>query len=461
MRTGALFLAGIATGLLSLCPAGTIVQTRTVSTTTTEDIAPQEASAPAGAPATTSPEQLQNADKHDNIPIAKVPDVPPPSREALEVSFRKAASFLIPRQNKDGSWGDHTGTKGLNVLCPYPQGPRSFRLASTALCVVGLSSSPLHDDPAVRNAVDKALDVLIRELPKLKRGDTITLLSTWAHAYGLEAYCSAAKRLPKDSPRFLQLKEAAARAIHATDLLSDEAYGGWGYYTFNVFSEKTIGMPTSFLTATVLLGYKDAKDVFGLESDPNVLKRALKILKAMRTPSGTFVYSRDHMFHGTLPINRHTGSLARNPAGDMAIMSFEPETVALTQLEDNVERLWSREGWLSMALKKPVPHESFAQNAGYFFYYGYYYAARTFDWLPKENLPRHAAQLSSDILHLQEKDGCWWDYPLYNYHKFYGTGYALYSMSRVWDTLQGGTIPLGEESTPGATIAEPAPSPAS
>ncbi len=439
MRTGSLFLAGIAAGLLSLCSsAETVVRTQTVTVTGEEN--PQE------SPSPEQQEKAISAEKHDNIHIAKVPDVPPPSREALEASFRKAASFLLPRQNKDGSWGDHTGTKGLNVLCPYPQGPRSFRLASTALCIVGLTASPLHDDPAIQNAVDKALNVLIRELPKLKRGDTITLLSTWAHSYGLEAYCSAAKRLPKGSPRFQELKEAAAKAIHATDLLSDEAYGGWGYYTFDVFSQKTIGMPTSFLTSTVLLAYKDAKDIFGLDSDPNVLKRAVKLLKALRTPAGTFVYSRDHMYYGTAPINRHTGSLARNPAGDMAIMSFDPGFVTLTQLEDNVERLWSRDGWLYMALKKPVPHESFAQNAGYFFYYGYYYAARTFDWLPKEHLPRHAAQLSEDILHLQEKDGCWWDYPLYNYHKFYGTGYALYSMSRVWDVLQGGTIPFTVES---------------
>ena len=380
--------------------------------------------------------------KRDSIPIPKIPEVPPPAREQLETAFRKAAWFLLQHRNKDGTWGDHTRTKGLNVLCPYPQGPRSFRLASTALCVIGLEESPLWNDPEIRAASDRALNALMDQLPRLKRGDTITLLSTWAQAYGLEAYCAAARRLPKDSPRFLQLKEAAAKAIEATDLLADEAYGGWGYYTFEVFTQKTIGLPTSFLTSTVLLAYKEALDVFGLKSDPNTLKRALKCLKSQRTPAGTYVYSRDHRYYATRPINRHIGSLARNPSGDMAIMSWEPQTLSLQQLEDNVERLWSRDGWLAMAMKKPVPHESFAQNAGYFFYYGYYYAGRALNWLPKEHLPRHAAQLSADILHLQEKDGSWWDYQLYNYHKFYGTGYALYAMSQVWNVLQGGEILL-------------------
>ena len=80
--------------------------------------------------------------KRDTIPIARVPDVPPPSRETLDASIRKAADFLLKEQNRDGSWGSHTRTKGLNVICPYPEGPRSFRTASTSLCVIGLLTSP-------------------------------------------------------------------------------------------------------------------------------------------------------------------------------------------------------------------------------------------------------------------------------------------------------------------------------
>jgi hypothetical protein len=29
---------------------------------------------------------------------------------------------------------------------------------------------------------------------------------------------------------------------------------------------------------------------------------------------------------------------------------------------------------------------------------------------------------------VQEKDGSWWDYPLYNYHRPYGTSFALMSL---------------------------------
>jgi hypothetical protein len=31
---------------------------------------------------------------------------------------------------------------------------------------------------------------------------------------------------------------------------------------------------------------------------------------------------------------------------------------------------------------------------------------------------------------VQEKDGSWWDFPLYNYHQQYGTAFALMTLGR-------------------------------
>jgi hypothetical protein len=33
-------------------------------------------------------------------------------------------------------------------------------------------------------------------------------------------------------------------------------------------------------------------------------------------------------------------------------------------------------------------------------------------------------------MQLQEKDGSWWDFPLYNYHQQYGTAFALMALKR-------------------------------
>jgi hypothetical protein len=33
-------------------------------------------------------------------------------------------------------------------------------------------------------------------------------------------------------------------------------------------------------------------------------------------------------------------------------------------------------------------------------------------------------------LALQEKDGSWWDFPMYDYHQQYGTSFALMALKR-------------------------------
>ena len=68
--------------------------------------------------------------------------------------------------------------------------------------------------------------------------------------------------------------------------------------------------------------------------------------------------------------------------------------------------------------------------AGYFYYYGHYYAALCIDELPAKDAKVHQDHLATILLRLQEKNGCWWDFPFYNYHQQYGTAYALMSLAR-------------------------------
>ena len=68
--------------------------------------------------------------------------------------------------------------------------------------------------------------------------------------------------------------------------------------------------------------------------------------------------------------------------------------------------------------------------AGYFFYYGHYYAARVTDQLDSATARPYRDHLAAIIVPLQEKDGSWWDYPFYNYHQPYGTAYALMTLAR-------------------------------
>ena len=67
--------------------------------------------------------------------------------------------------------------------------------------------------------------------------------------------------------------------------------------------------------------------------------------------------------------------------------------------------------------------------AGYYFYFGHYYAALNAGYLvEKDRKPVYDALTKIMVKH-QERDGSWWDFPVYNYHKFYGTAYALMTLA--------------------------------
>lgn len=101
-----------------------------------------------------------------------------------------------------------------------------------------------------------------------------------------------------------------------------------------------------------------------------------------------------------------------------------------------LNRLFARDGWLDIGRKRPIPLESWFQVAGYFFYFGHYYAALCIEQLKPGERPVFQDHLAVRLLQLQEKDGSWWDYPLYNYHQQYGTAFAVMSLVRCRKTTE-------------------------
>ena len=51
--------------------------------------------------------------------------------------------------------------------------------------------------------------------------------------------------------------------------------------------------------------------------------------------------------------------------------------------------------------------------------------------LPEEDRLRNGEDLLKAVLLCRQPDGSFWDYPLYSYHKPYGTAYALQALSRI------------------------------
>ncbi len=365
------------------------------------------------------------------VPVALAQEVPEAevTPGTVAASLRRGVDFLVADQNANGSWGGPTLTKGLNIYAPVPGAHHAFRAGASGLALSGLIDSGDRRPEAVA-AIAKGGAWMEEHLPKLRRADQTTTYNVWGHAYGLRAL-TRLHRIAADDAERAKWKRLARQQI---DLLEryHEVDGGWGYLDiFDGFtSQKPSGMPTSFTTATVLLAVDEAKREMGVALDPRIVKLALESIRQQQTPDFSYTYSFPHRKVPRSPINRPAGSLARSQVCNAALRVHGDEAVTDEVLETWLKRFIDREGFLSIARKRPIPHESHFAISGYFYYYGVYYFTEAADLLPEDRQAHHATELARVILHRQESDGSWWDYPLYDYHQPYGTGYAL--MALAW-----------------------------
>ena len=86
--------------------------------------------------------------------------------------------------------------------------------------------------------------------------------------------------------------------------------------------------------------------------------------------------------------------------------------------------------FLELALHKPVPHEAYYANSGYFYLFGHYYAAFVIESLPAEQQERWWAKLRYEIIKIQQKDGSIWDYDVHRYDRPYGVAYGIMALGR-------------------------------
>lgn len=354
-------------------------------------------------------------------------DVAPPGEEKIADAIRRGVDFLLADQNEDGSWGSAERTKGLNIYAPVPGAHLGFRAAVTALCVSALLE--VQDDrPEVEQAIDGGETWLFENLPGVRRASSDTMYNVWTHGYAIQALLRMLDRRPDDAKR----KSKIAKLIESQyDFLSryESVDGGWGYYDFRTGTKKPGSSSISFVDATVLIAFDEAKQA-GFPPPEKMTKRAIRAIERQRKPDFSYLYGEYLKWRPMHPVNRPGGSLGRSQACNLALRRWGDERVTDEVLKVWLERLFARNLWLDIGRKRPIPHESWFSVAGYFFYYGHYYAALCIEELPTSDRPRYQAMLAELLLRLQEKDGSWWDFPLYNYHQQYGTAFALMSLVR-------------------------------
>ena len=336
----------------------------------------------------------------------------------IDESIDKGVAFLIKGQKPDGSWGGPTKTKFLNIYAPGVRAHLAFKNATTALCLTALSKTAIENSD-VKKAMTRGYDYLIETVDQVKRVDGPWLGNVWTHAFTIQAFLELEQR----SPQVNSIIDSQINLLNNYQALD----GGWGYYDFKAKTVKPSGSSVSFMTATVLIILKEAEKK-GFKVDSKMTSRALTFLASQRKPDNSFLYSNDFKYHTNLHVNKIIASLARTQPSLRALYDWQFDDVKKEEISHWVKLIIKRNMWLDMARKRPRPHESWNNIASYFYYYGMYHAAENLP-LCSEKQNEYSKELADIVMERQEKNGAWFDFPLYDYGHYYGTAYGLLALA--------------------------------
>jgi hypothetical protein len=381
----------------------------------------------------------------------------PPNTDEIKQSIKRGVDFLLATQLKSGAWGRSENGKYYKIWAPVPGAHHAYRTATTALAVMALVEvSPLFDgdeQAKIDDSIDRGQAWLLENGGDLRRSAPDmyddyfgnALYNVWGHSYGIQAAVLLHKRA--EGKTELQAKLNKFAEYHVKRLEQDEFLnGGWGYYD-DPFTDKygrtvqprraklerPTGSSISFTTATALLALKDAEKL-GFDIPEGVTQPAVDSILRQRYPDFAYAYGEYLKYSPRMDINRPAGSLGRSQVCNLALRAYGDKLVTDEVLETWLSRLIVRNGWLSMSRKRNYPAQSphYADFgvAGYFYYYGHYYAGMCIEQLPAEKRALYQDHLAKILMPLQEKDGSWWDYILYDYHQQYGTAMTVSTLAR-------------------------------
>lgn len=364
--------------------------------------------------------------------LARAAEVAP---ESVDAAIKRGVDYLLAHQNANGSWGNALITNDSSVGAGTVGVFHAFRAGATGLALSGVIDTA-DSRPETLAAINRAATWTVTELPKLRRADLGTFYNVWGHAYGLRAISRLYQRETEPSKKAEWAKLAQDQCDFAGRY--EDLNGGWGYYDLfdAVKTQKPSGTPTSFTTATMLLAMDQAHKAMGTTLNPKHVSRSVESINLQRAPDFAYTYGSYLRMKPRLDVNRPAGSLSRTQACNAALRVYGEKAITDEALITCLDRFLAREGFLSNVRKRPIPHEGAFQIAGYFYYYGIYYFTESARLLPREKQAAYAQKLAEIILSHQEKDGSWWDFPLYNYHHAYGTGYALMALTWCRDTMK-------------------------
>ncbi len=340
------------------------------------------------------------------------------SRDSIGAAIVRGVKFLESSQTAEGCWGTGTVSAGNEVDSMVPGSHAAFRLGTTALCLMALREAGEHA------AHDRALQYLLHE-SDARRDDGMLIYNTWAHIFVTQAMAEELLHQDHPDPRVVEVAERNIR--HLVEYATYE--GGWAYYDFHAQTQLVSMGPTSFGTAAGLVALYEARQA-RLDVPQRLVDLSLHRLEEMRISDAAFLYGSDYRYVPRLPANLSRGAVGRTQPAHFAIHLWDPAGATVPQIIAGLDAFFTNHIYLEMGRKRPYPHESWYQTSGYYYYFDHYYAARLLADLPAEKRAEYAAKLAAVIVPHQEDDGSWWDYAMWDYHKPYGTAFAIMTLLR-------------------------------
>lgn len=347
------------------------------------------------------------------------------SDAATKLAADRALSWIIAHQRENGAFGlgtlDSYREMGFSVETYH-----AWQVAAHSLaCLALLTATPTDER---RAALDRGLAWFATSRLPL-RGSDWDNDAVWSYLYGSEL----GVRVVQDDRYVgteLGAKVGERGRLHLDRLLANQIpEGGFGYYDDPPFTRRP-KWGTSFCTALVLPTLKSAFDLDWF-TDREALLRSVSYVRACELPNGAYAYDLrpvPRRFVGE-SIDAVRGSLGRIQVCNWARAAVGDPDVDADRLERGIQQFFAHHEFLAVARMRPVPHEAYYANAGYFFLFGHYYAALVIEQLPEQPRVDYRAQLRRRLLPTQRTDGSFCDFICSSYTAVAGSAFAAMALA--------------------------------
>lgn len=360
------------------------------------------------------------------VEIVRAPDVPAEmTAEQARTALAKSLKWLVDQQKAAGTWGSFVPTDVME-LGFAAETYYDWNLASNFLACLALLEC--EETPARWAALERGLRASCeKRLPV--RGADWDNDAMWTALYAVVALTRAAEDPRLQAAGWQEL--IGRRGRDYLRLLSENQVpeGGWGYYDDPVFSARP-KWATSFSTACVVPALAQARALGWLE-DARMQDRAARYVDRCRLPSGAYEYDLNAIprVRGGEHINEVPGSLGRIQVCNWALASVGVRRITPELIREGLEQFFREHRYLDAARLRPIPHEAYFANAGYFYFFGHYYAALAINLLPAAEREGLHARLRPHLVKALREDGSCTDFLTSQYDVIASTAFLALALN--------------------------------